>query len=71
MKEVIKVHTVISEFRIKDYLVLKLNKDKPLKKYTKYLIDNNEYEIIPIYDADRCIAIKSEKSFINKKVKFI
>lgn len=67
----INVHTVIYEFKVKDYLVLKLDKDKPLKKYTKYLIDNNEYEIIPIYDADRCIAIKSDKSFMNKKVEFI
>lgn len=65
------MYTIISEFKVKDYVVLKLNKDKPLKKYTKYLIDKTEYDIIPIYDADKCIAIKSQKSFINKEVEFI
>lgn len=65
------MYTIISEFKVKDYVVLKLNKDKPLEKYTKYLIDKTEYDIIPIYDADKCIAIKSQKSFINKEVEFI
>lgn len=63
--------TVISEFRIKNYVVLKLNQDKPLKKYSKYFIDGLEFEIVPVYDAPRCVAIESEKSFLNKEVKFI
>lgn len=62
---------VISEFRINNYLVLKLNQDIPLKKYCKYSIDGLEFEIVPIYDASRCIAIESDKSFLNKEVKFI
>lgn len=63
--------TVISEFKIKNYAVLKLDEDKPLKKYSKYLIDGLEFEIIPVYDAPRCIAIESDKSFLNKEVRFI
>lgn len=62
--------TVVSEFKVKDYLVLKLDNDVPLKKYTKYLIDGICFDIVPIYDAPRCIAIKASSSFINKKVKF-
>ena len=62
---------VISEFKVKDYVVLKLSEDKPLKKYTKYKIENEEYEIVPVYDADRCIAIKSDKKFTGKIVEFI
>lgn len=62
---------VISEFKVKDYLVLKLDNDIPLKKYTKYLIYGIYFDIIPIYDASRCIAIKSNISFLNKKVEFI
>lgn len=63
--------TVISEFKVKDYSILKLDKDIPLKTYSKYLIDSNEYEIVPIYDADRCIAVKAYRSFLGKKVEFI
>ncbi|NLK23566.1 MAG: hypothetical protein GX309_06205 [Clostridiales bacterium] len=63
--------TVISEFKIKNYMVLKLDNDKPLKKYTKYLIGGNEYEIVPIYDADKCIAIEADRSFLGENVKFI
>ena len=62
---------VISEFRIKNYLVLKLNQDKPLEKYTKYFIDGLEFKIVPVYDAPRCIAIESDISLLNKEVKFI
>ena len=62
---------VVSEFRVKNYLVLKLDKDKPLEKYSKYLIDGSEFEIVPVYDAPNCIAIESDKSFLNKEVKFI
>ena len=63
--------TVMSEFKIKNYMVLKLDKDKPLKKYSKYLIGQEKYEIVPIYDADRCIAIEANKSFLGQNVKFI
>jgi hypothetical protein len=62
---------VISEFRVKNYAVLKLDEDRPLKKYSKYLIDGVEYEIVPVYDAPRCIAIESNDSFLNKEIKFI
>ncbi|WP_017416040.1 hypothetical protein [Clostridium tunisiense] len=62
---------VISEFRVKNYAVLKLDEDKPLKKYSKYLIDGLEYEIVPVYDSPRCIAIESNDSFLNKEIKFI
>lgn len=64
------MYTVLSEFRVGDYAVLKLNKDKPLKEYSKYLIDGLEFDIIPIYDASRCIAIKTKDSFLNKNVEF-
>lgn len=63
--------TVISEFKIKNYMVLKLDNDKPLKKYSKYLIGEKEYEIVPIYDADKCIAIEADGSFLGENVKFI
>lgn len=52
-------------------MVLRLDKDKPFKKYSKYLIGQEEYEIVPVYDADRCIAIEANKSFLGQNVKFI
>ena len=52
-------------------MVLKLDNDKPLKKYSKYLIGEKEYEIVPIYDADKCIAIEADGSFLGENVKFI
>lgn len=63
--------TVISEIKINNYMVLKLDKDIPMKKYSKYLIGKKEYAIVPIYDADRCIAIEAAGSFIGEKVDFI
>ncbi|QAA34014.1 hypothetical protein [Clostridium manihotivorum] len=63
--------TVIAEFRINNYAVLRLDKDILFRKYSKYLIDGVEFHIVPIYDLTRCIAIESDKSFLNKEVKFI
>lgn len=61
---------VVSEFRVKNYIVLKLDK-QPLTSYYKYRIDGKEYDPVPIYDMPGCIAIESEKSFIDKQVEFI
>lgn len=66
-----KLYTVIYQFRINNYTVLKLDKDLPLKDYNKYLIDDIEHEIIPVYDMDSCIAIEYKRNFIGKKVSFI
>lgn len=65
------MYTVIYQFRINNYTVLKLDKDLPLKDYNKYLIDDIEHEIIPVYDMDSCIAIEYKGNFIGKKVSFI
>lgn len=61
---------VISEFIIGKYKILKLDSALPLKGYTKYVIDGNDYDIVPIYDAVNCIAIESKDSFIGKIVEF-
>ena len=61
---------VTDEFRIGKYAVLKLDK-MPQEKHWKYKIDGMEFEPVPIYDAQQCIAIESNDNFIGKTVEFI
>lgn len=62
--------TVIDEFQVKEYTVLKLDS---LSKapYRKYKIEGEEYDVIPMYDAPNCIAIKAKGSFLGKTVEFV
>lgn len=61
---------VTSEMSIGDYKVLTLDGALPLKRYTKYVIEGKEYDIIPVYDLPNCIAIESEDHFEGKTVEF-
>lgn len=63
--------SVIYEFSVANYKVLKLDNKKPNKPYTKYRINGIEYGIVPLYDAENCIAIESKDTFIGKEVEFI
>lgn len=62
---------VISEFSVGSFKVLVLDAKKPVKYHTKYLIDGKEYKIVPMYDADNCIAIKATDSLVGKIVEFV
>ena len=57
---------VIDSFTINEYSILTLDKPITDHTYTKYIINNKEYDIVPIYDATNCIAIKSNENFIGK-----
>jgi hypothetical protein len=61
---------VAYEFSVGKYKVLKLDGEKPGAKYTRYVIDGKSYNIIPMYDAEGCIAIEASGSFIGKTVEF-
>lgn len=61
---------VISDFGIGKYRVLKLDGQKPKARYTKYLIDGKAYDIVPVYDAENCIAVEADKSLKGKTVEF-
>lgn len=61
---------VISEIAVGNYKVLKLDGSKPNRKYTKYIIDGQQYDIVPMYDAENCIAVKSSESLNGKTVSF-
>lgn len=62
--------TVIDEFHVREYAVLKLD---TLSKdpYRKYKIEGEEYDVIPMYDAPNCIAIKAQGTFLGKTVEFV
>ena len=62
---------VISELNIKNYKILTLDGELPLKPYTKYVIDGKTYDIVPMYDMPNCIAIESAGHFEGKTVEFI
>lgn len=61
---------VVSEIKVGNYSVLKLDGSKPNHKYTKYIIDGQQYDIVPMYDADNCIAVRSSESLNGKTVSF-
>ena len=60
------IHSVIYEFQVANYKVLKLDTKNTDKPYTKYLINGIEYDIVPLYDIDNCIAIESNEFYDNK-----
>lgn len=62
---------VIDEFQIGKYTVLGLDKPITARAYRRYRIDGKVYEIVPVYDAPKCIAIEAEGSFLGKTVEFI
>lgn len=61
---------VVQEFSIGKYKVLKLDGVKPNRNYHTYLIDGKSYKIVPVYDAENCIAIESSDIFMGKTVEF-
>lgn len=62
---------VTYEFNCGDYKVLKLDGAVSEEEHRSYLIDGETYQIVPVYDAPNCIAIKSNKTFLGKTVEFI
>lgn len=70
-QEVDDVRTVVSDFSVGKYRVLKLDGAKPNKQYNAYRIDGIVFKIIPLYDAVNCIAVESSDSFVGKTVEFI
>lgn len=65
------MRTVVSDFGVGKYRVLKLDGAKPTKAYSAYLIDGVVFNIVPLYDAVNCIAVESFDSFTGKTVEFI
>jgi len=61
---------VVEEFFVGEHHVMKLDGGIPNFPHTKYRIDGVVYEIIPVFDMDNCIAIKSRESFLGKTVHF-
>ena len=62
--------TVIDEFHVKEYSVLKLD-SLSQAPYRKYRIAGKEYDIIPMYDLPNCIATKAKGTFLGKTVEFV
>ena len=61
---------VISEIEIGNFKILKLDSNKPDHIYTKYVIDGQEYDIVPMRESSNHIAVKSKENFIGKCVSF-
>lgn len=62
---------VISEFVVHKYTVLIID-EIPEQSYHYFLIDGKKYKPVPVYDAEKTIAIECiDKSFIGKTVQFI
>ena len=65
------MRTVVSDFGVGKYRVLKLDGAKPTNPYNAYRIDGVVFRIVPIYDAVNCIAVESSDNFTGKTVEFI
>jgi len=65
------MYTVVAELDVGKYMVLALDRAIEDVDYTKYKIDGEEYDIVPVYDLPNNIAVKSRKSFIGSKVECI
>lgn len=61
---------VVHEFHIKEYAVLKLD-TLPKHTYKKYKIAGQEYDPVPLYDTQNCIAIKGKGTFVGETVEFV
>lgn len=62
---------VINEWMIGKYSVLELDQDPPMRDYCKYRIDGVDYDIVPVYDLPRHIAVETKRNFKGKTVEFI
>ena len=51
-------------------MVLKVD-EMPKRGYNKFRIEGIEFDPVPIYDMPQCIAIESNKQFLNKVIEFI
>lgn len=62
---------------VQDYLIagnlklLRLDGELPMSNYTAYLIGGKRYDIVPVYDAPNCIAVKSTENFVGQTVEFV
>ena len=61
---------IIDNFIIGEYSVLKID-NIPNKSFYKVKIKDTIFDLVPIYDAKNCIAIKSNCIFINENIEFI
>ena len=61
---------IIENFIIDKYSVLKVD-NIPNKKFNKVKINDVVFDLVPIFDAQNCIAIKSKNTFINENIEFI
>lgn len=61
---------IIDEICINGYAILKLD-FMPETLHEKYRIDGFDFDPVPVYDAENCIAVKSYDNFIGKTVEFV
>lgn len=64
------MHKVLNDFSVGKYRVLKLDGEMPKENYHRFLIDGKHYDVVPIYDAQNCVAIEATGSFKGKTVEF-
>ena len=51
---------IINQMNIGKYAALELSDDLPMNNYTKYRIAGKIYNIVPVYDLPRHIAIEAQ-----------
>ena len=62
---------IIGQCVVEKYTILILDNEIPKHSFNKYEIRGILYDIVPMYDTSRCIAIKSQGEFVGAEVEFI
>lgn len=65
------MYTVVSEFKAGKYAVLEL--DRPISEinYTNFRVNGIIFNIVPVYDLPKHIAIEATDDFVGKEVECI
>jgi len=67
-----KVAVIINSFRLpKDVQALTIDSDKPKHNFNAYKIADELFDIVPVYDSNRVIAIQDSRDFVGKTVEFV
>lgn len=62
------MYTVVYEFVVGKYTVLKLDRKIEERRYSHVCIDGKHYALVPTYDMPLCIGIEANGGFVGKTV---
>ncbi len=65
------MYRIISKLRVGKYLVLGIDRPIEEKEYNRYIINGLEYDIVPVYDLPKSIAIETSQDIEAEEVNVV